>query len=45
MSNRSSCEAATPPAIADGATSDLLTQVAPIIAPGDPQRGTARDAR
>lgn len=37
-------ETATPPAIADGATSDLLTQAASSIAPGDPQRGTARDA-
>lgn len=34
-------DAATPPAIADGATSDLPNQVAPIIAQGGPDNGTA----
>lgn len=36
-------DAATPPAIADGATPDLLTQVVPSIAPDGPQCGTTRD--
>lgn len=35
--------AATPPAIADGATSDLLTQVTPILPLGGPDRGTTPD--
>lgn len=37
-------KAATPPVPTDGATSDLLPQAAPIIAPGDPECGTAPDA-
>lgn len=38
-------DAATPPDDPEGTTSDLPNQIAPVIAPGDPQRGTARDAR
>ena len=37
-------DAATPPALADGATTDLSHQAASSIAPGDPDCGTARDA-